>query len=129
VSEKSNAVEQVMDLIENMSVMELADLSKGLQDKFGVSAAAPVAVAAPAAAGGAAAPEVEQTEFTVELTAIGDKKIQVIKAIREITGLGLKESKEVVDKAPSKVKENIPKDEAEAVQKKLLEVGATAEIK
>jgi large subunit ribosomal protein L7/L12 len=128
VSEASNAVEQVVGLIENMSVMELADLSKTLQDKFGVSAAAPMAMAAPAAAGGAAT-AVEQTEFTVELTAIGDKKIQVIKVIREITGLGLKESKEVVDGAPSKVKVNIPKAEAEAIQKKLLEVGATAEIK
>ena len=128
MSEENSAVDQVVGIIENMSVMELADLSKTLQDKFGVSAAAPVAVAAPAAAGGAV-PEVEQTEFTVELTAIGDKKIQVIKTVREITGLGLKESKEVVDTTPSKVKENIPKDEAEAIQKKLLEAGATAEIK
>jgi len=128
VSDASNAVEQVVGLIENMSVMELADLSKTLQSKFGVSAAAPVAMAAPAAAGGAAA-AVEQTEFTVELSAVGDKKIQVIKVIREITGLGLKESKELVDGVPSKVKANIPKAEAEAIQKKLLEVGAAAEIK
>ncbi len=128
MSEANNAVEQVVGLIENMSVLELANLSKTLQDKFGVSAAAPVAMMAPAAAGGAA-PVAEQTEFTVELTAVGDKKIQVIKVIREITGLGLKESKDVVDGAPSKIKENIPKDEAEAIQKKLMEVGATAEIK
>jgi large subunit ribosomal protein L7/L12 len=127
VSQDSNAIDQVVSLIESMSVMELADLSKTLQEKFGVSAAMPVAAAAPAAA--AAAPEAEQTEFTVMLTAIGDKKIQVIKVVREITSLGLKEAKEVVDKYPSPIKENIPKEEAEAIQKKLLEVGATAEIK
>jgi large subunit ribosomal protein L7/L12 len=129
VSEASNAVDQVVGLIETMSVMELADLSKTLQEKFGVSAAAPVAVAAPAAAGGGAAPEAEQTEFTVVLTAIGDKKIQVIKVVREITSLGLREAKALVDEAPNNVKENIPKEEAEAIQKKLLEVGATVEIK
>jgi len=126
VSQESNAIDQVVGLIESMSVMELADLSKTLQEKFGVSAAMPVAAAAPAAA---AAPEVEQTEFSVVLTAIGDKKIQVIKVVRELTSLGLKEAKELVDKAPNTVKENIPKEEAEAIQKKLLEVGATAEIK
>jgi large subunit ribosomal protein L7/L12 len=126
VSEQSNAIEQVVGLIESMSVMELADLSKTLQEKFGVSAAMPVAAAAPAAA---AAPEAEQTEFSVFLSAVGDKKIQVIKVVREITSLGLKEAKDLVDKAPSAIKENIPKEEAEAIQKKLLEVGATAEIK
>lgn len=128
--QESNTIEQVVGLIENMSVLELADLSKTLQKKFGVSAAMPmpVAVAAPGAAA-TAAPEAEKTEFTVALTAIGDKKIQVIKAVREITGLGLKESKELVDKVPSSIKENIPKDEAETVQKKLLDAGATAEIK
>ncbi len=126
MSEESAVIDQVVGLIENMSVMELADLSKTLQDKFGVTAAAPVAAAA---APGAAAPEAEKTEFTVVLTAIGDKKIQVIKTVREVTNLGLKEAKEVVDGAPNNVKENIPKDEAEAIQKKLQEVGATAEIK
>lgn len=126
--QESNTIEQVVGLIENMSALELADLSKTLQKKFGVSAAVPVAVAAPAAAA-TAAPEAEKTEFTVALTAIGDRKIQVIKAVREITGLGLKESKELVDKVPSNIKENIPKDEAETVQKKLLDAGATAEIK
>lgn len=128
MSQESSAKDQVVGLIENMSVMELADLSKTLQEKFGVSAAAPVAVAAPAAGGGAA-PEAEKTEFTVVLTAIGEKKIQVIKAVREVTSLGLKEAKELVDQAPNNVKENIPKDEAEAIQKKLLDVGATVEIK
>lgn len=126
MSQESNAIDQVVGLIESMSVMELADLSKTLQEKFGVSAAMPMAAAAPAAA---AAPEVEQTEFSVVLTAIGDKKIQVIKVVRELTSLGLKEAKDLVDKAPNTVKENIPKEEAEAIQKKLLEVGATAEIK
>ena len=126
--EESSAKEQVLGLIENMSVMELADLSKSLQEKFGVTAAAPAAVAAPAAAGGAAQ-EVEQMEFTPVLTAIGDKKIQVIKVVRELTSLGLREAKAVVDDAPSNIKENIPKDEAEAIQKKLMEVGATVEIK
>jgi large subunit ribosomal protein L7/L12 len=129
VPEASNAVDQVVGLIENMSVMELADLSKTLQEKFGVSAAAPVGAAVPAAAAGGAAPEAEQTEFTVVLTAIGDKKIQVIKVVREITSLGLREAKALVDEAPNNIKENIPKDEAEAIQKKLLEVGATVEIK
>jgi len=128
VSQESSAKDQVVGLIENMSVMELADLSKTLQEKFGVSAAAPVAVAVPAAGGGAA-PEAEKTEFTVVLTAVGDKKIQVIKAVREVTSLGLKEAKELVDQAPNNIKENIPKDEAEAIQKKLLDVGATVEIK
>ena len=107
--------------------MELSELSKSLQDKFGVSAAPPVAVAA-APVGGSAVEE-EKTEFTPHLVAIGDKKIQVIKAVRELTGLGLKEAKEVVDKAPNPIKENVSKEEAETIQNKLHEVGATVEIK
>ena len=111
--------------------MDLADLSKAIQDKFGVSAAAPVAMmpgGAAGAAGGEAAAE-EQTEFDVELQAAGDKKIQVIKVVRELTSLGLKEAKELVDGAPAKVKEGIEKDEAESIKAKLEEVGATVEIK
>jgi large subunit ribosomal protein L7/L12 len=122
-------VDQVIGLIENMTVMELADLSKQLQDKFGVSAAVPVAAAgAGPAAGGEAAAE-EKTEFDVVLTAVGDKKIQVIKVVRELTSLGLKEAKELVDGAPSSVKEGVSKDDAEAAKAKLEEVGAQIEIK
>ena len=125
MAEVTSTVEQVVGLIESMSVLELATLSKTLQEKFGVTAAAPVAAAAPAAS----APEAEKTEFTVVLTGIGDKKIQVIKVVRELTSLGLKEAKDLVDKAPGTIKENIPKAEAEKIQKALLEVGATVEIK
>jgi len=125
----STATEQVVELIEKMTVMELSELSKTLQDKFGVSAAAPVMAAAAPGGGGGAAVEEEKTEFTPHLTAAGDKKIQVIKVVREITGLGLKEAKELVDKAPNPVKENVSKEEAEAIQKKLQDVGATVEIK
>jgi len=129
VAEVSSAVEQVVGLVENMSVMELATLSKTLQEKFGVTAA-PIAVAMPAGAVAPGAAQVqEKTEFTVVLSGIGDKKIQVIKVVRELTSLGLKEAKDLVDKAPSIVKENIPKAEAEKIQKALLEVGATVEIK
>lgn len=124
----SSTIEQVVGLIENMSVMELSQLSKTLQDKFGVSAAAPMAMAA-AAGGGAAAAVEEKTEFTVQLSAAGEKKINVIKVIREITGLGLKEAKDLVDNAPNPVKENISKEEAESIRAKLTEVGATVEIK
>ena len=126
MAEVTSTVEQVVGLIESMSVLELATLSKTLQEKFGVTAAAPVA-AAPAAT--ASAPAAEKTEFTVVLTGIGDKKIQVIKVVRELTSLGLKEAKDLVDKAPGTIKENIPKAEAEKIQKALLEVGATVEIK
>jgi large subunit ribosomal protein L7/L12 len=119
--------EQVVEFIENMSVLELADFVKELEDKFGVSAAAPVAVAAAGAAPAAA--EEEQTEFDVILTGIGDKKIQVIKEVRAITGLGLKEAKAVVDEAPKAVKEKVAREEAEEIKKKLEEVGAAAEIK
>ena len=123
-------IEELVGTIENLSVLELVELSKALQDKFGVSAAAPVAVAvaAPGAAGGAEAAE-EQTEFTVQLTAVGEKKIQVIKVVRELTGLGLKEAKDLVEGAPKPVKEGLSKDEAQAAKAKLEEVGATIDIK
>jgi len=127
----SSTIEQVVGLIENMSVIELSQLSKTLQEKFGVTAAAPVAVAAVGGtgAGGAAAAEEEKTEFTPHLVTVGEKKIQVIKVIREITGLGLKEAKDLVDGAPKLVKEGIEKGEAETLKKKLEEVGAVVEIK
>jgi large subunit ribosomal protein L7/L12 len=119
--------EQVVTFIENMTVLEMADFVKELEEKFGVSAAAPVAVAAAGAAPAAA--EEEQTEFDIILTSIGDKKIQVIKEVRAITGLGLKEAKAVVDEAPKAVKEKIAKEEAEEIKKRLEEVGASAEVK
>ena len=122
--------DQVVDYIKEMSVLELSGLVKRLEEELGVSAAAamPIAVAGVAAPGAAAAEE-EQTEFTVTLTEIGPKKINVIKVVREVTSLGLKEAKDLVEGAPSAVKEAIPKDEAEALQKKFEEVGAKAEIK
>ncbi len=122
--------DQVVDYIKGMSVLELSGLVKRLEEELGVSAAAamPIAVAG-AAAPGAAAAEEEQTEFTVTLTEIGPKKINVIKVVREVTSLGLKEAKDLVESAPSAVKEAIPKDEAEALQKKFEEVGAKTEIK
>lgn len=120
--------EDVIKFIENMTVLELSELIKELEDRFGVSAAAPVAAAAgPAAA--EAAPVEEQTEFSVVITAVGDKKIQVIKEVRAITSLGLKEAKDLVEKVPGTVKEGIPKEEAEAIAKQLQEAGATVEIK
>ena len=119
--------EEIMEAIENMTVLELSELVKAMEEKFGVSAAAPVAVAAAGAAGGAAAEE--KTEFNVMLTAIGDQKINVIKAVREATGLGLKEAKALVDGAPAAVKENVAKAEAEELKKKLEEAGATVELK
>jgi large subunit ribosomal protein L7/L12 len=121
--------DEILEAIGNMSVMELADLIEAFKDKFNVTIAAPVA-AAPAAAGGAAAPVAEeQTEFTVILKEAGAKKIQVIKAVREVTSLGLKEAKDLVDGAPQALKEGIGKDEAEAIKKKLEEQGATVELK
>lgn len=120
--------EQIMEAIENMTVLELSELVKALEEKFGVSAAAPVAVAAAPAAGGAAAAE-EQTEFDVVLTAAGASKINVIKVVREITGLGLKEAKELVDGAPKAVKEKVSKADADAVKAKLEEAGASVEVK
>ncbi|MCK8602690.1 50S ribosomal protein L7/L12 [Desulfoferrobacter suflitae] len=122
--------EDVITYIENMTVLELSELVKELEDRFGVSAAAPVAVAAMPGAGAAeAAPAEEQTEFSVVITAVGDKKIQVIKEVRAITSLGLKEAKELVEGVPGTVKEGIPKDEAEAIAKQLTEAGASVEIK
>jgi len=122
--------DQVVDYIKGMSVLELSGLVKRLEEELGVSAAAamPVAVAG-AGAPGAAAAEEEQTEFTVTLTEIGPKKINVIKVVREVTSLGLKEAKDLVESSPSAVKEGIPKDEAEALVKKFDEVGAKVEIK
>jgi large subunit ribosomal protein L7/L12 len=124
----SSTIDQVVGIIENMSVMELSQLSKTLQEKFGVSAAAPVAVAAGGGGGAAAAAE-EKTEFNVVLASAGDKKINVIKVVRELTGLGLKEAKDLVDGAPGTVKEGVSKEEAESIRTKLTEVGATVEIK
>ena len=117
---------KVLELIEAMTVLEAADLVKAMEDKFGVSAAAPVAMAAGPAAAEA---EEEQTEFTVVLTGTGDKKIQVIKEVRAITGLGLKEAKALVESAPTDVKDGVDKDEAEAIKTKLEEVGAIVDIK
>ena len=128
---KKSGVDAIVDSIGKLSVLELADLVKAIEDKFGVVAAAPAAVALAGAAGeGAEEPEEEeQTEFDVVLSNIGDKKIQVIKVVRAITGLGLKEAKELVDGAPSTVKEAALKDEAEAIKAQLEDVGATVEIK
>ena len=120
--------DQILEAIENMTVLELSELVKAMEEKFGVSAAAPVAVAAVGGAAPAAAEE-EKTEFTVVLTSAGEKKINVIKAVREATGLGLKEAKELVDGAPKPVKENIGKAEAEELKGKLEEAGATVELK
>jgi large subunit ribosomal protein L7/L12 len=123
--------EQVKDFLKNMSLMDAATLVKELETELGVSAAAPVAIAAagPAAGGGAAAAAPEKEDFTVVLSGSGDKKIQVIKVVREITGLGLKEAKDLVDGAPKPVKEAVPKAEAEAIKKKIEEAGGTVELK
>ena len=122
--------EDVIEFIANMSVLELSELVKEMEEKFGVSAAAPVAMmaAGPGDGGGAAAEE-EQTEFDVILTAFGDKKIQVIKEVRAITGLGLKDAKALVDEAPKPVKEGVAKDEAEKIKAQLEEAGAQVEVK
>jgi len=127
VATENAVINEIVEKIASLSAMELADLSKAIQDKFGVTPMAPVAAAAPAA--GAAAPAEEKTQFDVVLNAAGDKKIQVIKVVRELTGLGLKEAKDLVDGAPKKVKEGISKDEAKAAQEKLQEVGAVVEVK
>ena len=119
---------EILDKIASMTVLELSELIKALEEKFGVSAAAAVAVAGPAAAA-AAAPAEEQTEFTVMLTAIGENKVNVIKAVRELTGLGLKEAKDLVDGAPKAVKEAVSKADAEAAKKKLEEAGAKVDVK
>jgi large subunit ribosomal protein L7/L12 len=121
---------QILEAISGMTVLELSQLIKDMEEKFGVSAAAAVAVAGPAAGGGAAAaPAEEKTEFTVMLNAAGDNKVNVIKAVREVTSLGLKEAKDLVDGAPKPVKEGIAKADAEAILKKLTDAGAKAEIK
>ncbi len=125
--------EQVIDFLSNMNVMDLAELVKELEEKWGVSAAAPMAMAAmPAAAGGAGAAEEEapeQTEFTAHLKSFGSQKIQVIKVVRAITGLGLKEAKDLVDGAPSVIKESVDKEEGEKIKKQIEEVGGEVEIK
>lgn len=124
-------VQEVLDIVKNMTVLELAELVKAIEQEFGVSAAAPVAIAAaPAAGPAAAAPQAEeQTEFDVILESAGDKKIQVIKVVRELTGLGLKEAKDLVDGAPKPVKEKISKEEAESIKKKLEAEGAVVKVK
>lgn len=121
--------EEILNAISEMSVLELSELVKAIEDKFGVSAAAPVAVAAAAPAAAAAAAEEEKTEFDVILKDVGAQKIQVIKAVREITGLGLKDAKAIVDGAPKEVKTGVAKAEAEEMKKKLEEAGATVEMK
>lgn len=122
-------VAEVLEIVKGLTVLELAELVKAFEEEFGVSAAAPMAVAAAPAAGAAAPAEEEQTEFDVILTAAGDKKINVIKVVREITSLGLKEAKDLVDGAPKPVKEKVAKEEAEAVKAKLVEAGAAVDIK
>jgi large subunit ribosomal protein L7/L12 len=121
--------DEILDTIANMSVMEVVELVEAMEEKFGVSAAAVAAVAAPAAAGGEAAAAEEKTEFDVVLASFGDNKVGVIKAVRGITGLGLKEAKAMVESAPSPVKEGVSKEEAEDVKKQLEEAGATVELK
>ena len=120
---------QILEEISKMTVLELSQLIKDMEEKFGVSAAAAVAVAAPAAGGAAGAKAEEKTEFTVMLTAVGDNKVNVIKAVREVTSLGLKEAKDLVDGAPKAVKEGASKADADAVAKKLSDAGAKVEIK
>lgn len=123
------AIEEIVDKIAGLSAMDLADLSQAIQDKFGVTAAAPMAMMPGMVPGAGAAAEEEQTEFDVLLTAVGDKKIQVIKVVRELTSLGLKEAKDLVESAPTKVKEGLSKDDAAKVKEKLEEVGAQVDIK
>jgi large subunit ribosomal protein L7/L12 len=128
ISEMSSAIDQVLDLIGNMTVLELAELKTKYEEKFGVTAAAPIVMAGGGSGGGPAAVE-EKTEFDVVLTSAGDKKIQVIKVVRELTGLGLKEAKDLVDGAPKALKEKITKAEADEMKAKLEEQGASIEIK
>jgi large subunit ribosomal protein L7/L12 len=122
-------IEKLVEDLSSLTVLEAADLAKLLEEKWGVSAAAPVAVAAAPAAGAAAAPAAEKTEFTVILTDAGDKKINVIKEVRAITGLGLKEAKDLVEGAPKEVKADVPKDEAAKIKKQLEDAGAKVELK
>ena len=124
----SDKIQTIIDTVKELSVIELSDLVKAFEEEFGVSAAAPVAVAAVGGAAHAAAAE-EQTEFDVILSAVGGNKIAVIKVVREVTGLGLKEAKEVVDNAPKAVKEKVEKAEADEIKKKLEEAGASVEVK
>ena len=127
----SEKVQSIIESIKGLSLLEASELVKGLEETFGVSAAAAVAAAGPASAGGAAAapPAEEQTEFNVVLTAVGGNKIGVIKAVREVTSLGLKEAKDLVESAPKAVKEGVSKDEAANIKKKFTDAGATVEIK
>ena len=123
------AKQDILDAIGNMSVLELSQLIKDMEEKFGVSAAAAVAVAAPAAGGAAAPAAEEKTEFTVVLAAAGENKVNTIKAVREVTGLGLKEAKDLVDGAPKPIKEGVSKTDSEAIKKKMEEAGAKVEVK
>jgi large subunit ribosomal protein L7/L12 len=125
----ATAHQEILDKIGSMTVLELSQLIKDMEEKFGVSAAAAVAVAAPAAGGGAAAAAEEKTEFTVMLLAAGENKVNTIKAVREVTGLGLKEAKDLVDGAPKPIKEGVNKAEAETIKKKMEEAGAKVEVK
>jgi large subunit ribosomal protein L7/L12 len=125
----ASATDKVFDELGKMSVLELVELKKKIEDEWGITAAAPVAIAAPGAAGGGEAAAEEKTAFDVVLTAAGGQKIQVIKVVRAITGLGLKEAKDVVDSAPKPVKEGVPQDEADSIKAQLEEAGATVEIK
>jgi large subunit ribosomal protein L7/L12 len=130
MADKALTKDQLIEAIKGMTVLELSEMVKALEEEFGVSAAAPMAVAAAPAAGAAeAAPAEEQTQFDVVLAAFGDQKIQVIKVVRALTGLGLKEAKEVVEGAPKAIKEGVSKDEAEDAKKQLEDAGATVEIK
>jgi len=129
IAKKAGNREKVMELVEKMTVLELADLVKDLEEKFGVTAQAPVLQAAVAPAGAAEAQlKEEQTEFTIVLTSFGDKKLQVIKEVRALTNLGLKEAKDLVDNAPKPIKEKVSKEEAESIKKRLIDVGATVEL-
>lgn len=128
-AKKAGNREKVMELVGKMTVLELADLVKDLEEKFGVTAQAPVLQAAVAPAGAAEAqPKEEQTEFTIVLTSFGDKKLQVIKEVRALTNLGLKEAKDLVDSAPKPIKEKVSKEEAESIKKRLIDLGATVEL-
>lgn len=122
-------VQEIMEMVKGMTVLELSELVKACEEEFGVSAAAPMAMAAMPAAGPAADTAEEQTEFDVILTAVGEQKIKVIKVVREITGLGLKEAKDLVDSAPKPIKEKVSKEEAEEIKAKITEVGGGIEVK
>jgi large subunit ribosomal protein L7/L12 len=125
----ASATDKVFDELGKMTVLELVELKKKIEDEWGITAAVPVAAAAPGAPGGGEAAAEEQTAFDVVLTAAGGQKIQVIKVVRAITGLGLKEAKDVVDSAPNAIKEGVPQDEADSIKAQLEEAGATVEIK